>query len=96
MTASDKATRLVQIAAEAATGNLGLREDADARSIRREGEPEGRWGPLDHSDVAVHIQHDDDRVYYALERLRKERPALPLPEDINAHAAQRVRAGEGQ
>ena len=50
----------------------------------------------ENSDVIVHIQHDDDRVYYALERLWKDCPALPLPKDINAHAAQRVRAGEGQ
>jgi ribosome-associated protein len=73
-----------------------LREDADAKPIRREGEREGRWVLLDYSDIIVHIQHDEDRVYYALERLWKDCPALPLPDDINAHASQRVRAGDGQ
>jgi ribosome-associated protein len=71
-----------------------LREDADAKPIRREGEREGRWVLLDYSDIIVHIQHEEDRVYYALERLWKDCPALPLPDDINAHADQRVRAGE--
>ena len=73
-----------------------LREDADAKPIRREGEREGRWVLLDYSDVIVHVQHEEDRVYYALERLWKDCPQVPLPDDINAHSEQRVRAGEGQ
>ena len=73
-----------------------LREDADAKPVRREGEREGRWVLLDYADIIVHIQHEEDRVYYALERLWKDCPELPLPEDVNAHAAQRVRAGEGR
>src|SRR3954451_23690287 len=73
-----------------------LREDAEAKPIRREGEREGRWVLLDYADVIVHIQHEEDRVYYALERLWKDCPAIALPDDINAHSSQRVRAGEGQ
>lgn len=73
-----------------------LREDADAKPTRREGEREGRWVLLDYSDIIVHIQHEEDRVYYALERLWKDCPTVPLPDDINAHSTQRVRAGEGQ
>jgi ribosome-associated protein len=73
-----------------------LREDADVKPIRREGEREGRWVLLDYADIIVHIQHEEDRVYYALERLWKDCPELPLPEDVHAHLAQRVRAGEGQ
>lgn len=73
-----------------------LREDADAKPIRREGEREGRWVLLDYADIIVHIQHEEDRVYYALERLWKDCPEVPLPADVNAHAAQRVRAGDGQ
>jgi ribosome-associated protein len=73
-----------------------LREDADVKPIRREGEREGRWVLLDYADIIVHIQHEEDRVYYALERLWKDCPELPLPEDVHAHMAQRVRAGEGQ
>ncbi len=73
-----------------------LREDADVKPTRREGEREGRWVLLDYSDIIVHVQHEEDRVYYALERLWKDCPVVPLPEDINAHSTQRVRAGEGQ
>jgi ribosome-associated protein len=67
-----------------------------SKPIRREGEREGRWVLLDYADIIVHIQHEEDRVYYALERLWKDCPELALPEDVTAHAAQRVRAGEGQ
>jgi ribosome-associated protein len=73
-----------------------LREDAGAKPIRREGEREGRWVLLDYADIIVHVQHEEDRVYYALERLWKDCPAVPLPDDINAHSQQRVRAGDGQ
>jgi ribosome-associated protein len=73
-----------------------LREDAGAKPIRREGEREGRWVLLDYADIIVHVQHEEDRVYYALERLWKDCPAVPLPDDINAHSEQRVRAGDGQ
>jgi ribosome-associated protein len=69
-----------------------LREDADAKPVRREGEREGRWVLLDYIDVIVHIQHEEDRVYYSLERLWKDCPLIELPESINAHAAQRPRA----
>jgi ribosome-associated protein len=52
----------------------------DAKPIRREGERENRWVLLDYGDIIVHIQHAEERVYYALERLWKDCPTLPLPE----------------
>jgi ribosome-associated protein len=73
-----------------------LREDGGVKPVRREGEREGRWVLLDYAEIIVHVQHEEDRVYYALERLWKDCPAVRLPDDINAHSAQRVRAGEGQ
>ena len=72
-----------------------LRE-AGVEPARREGRRDGRWVLLDYADIIVHIQHEEDRVYYALERLWKDCPEVPLPTDINAHASQRVRAGDGQ
>jgi ribosome-associated protein len=69
---------------------------AGAKPVRREGEREGRWVLLDYADIIVHVQHEEDRVYYALERLWKDCPEMSLPDDINAHASQRVRAGDGQ
>ena len=118
MTVSDKATQLVNTAAEAAADKLAediiafdvgehlfitdafllcsapndrqvravvdeVRRrltDIGAKPVRREGEREGRWVLLDYGDIVVHIQHSDERAYYALERLWKDCPVLPLPE----------------
>jgi ribosome-associated protein len=52
-----------------------------AKPVRREGERDGRWVLLDYVDVVVHVQHTEERHYYALERLWKDGPELPLPED---------------
>jgi ribosome-associated protein len=54
----------------------------DAKPVRREGEREGRWVLLDYIDVVVHVQHAEDRQYYALERLWKDCPTVPLPEAV--------------
>jgi ribosome-associated protein len=56
----------------------------DAKPIRREGEREGRWVLLDYSDIVVHIQHAEERVYYALERLWSDCPLIDLPSDAPA------------
>jgi ribosome-associated protein len=52
-----------------------------AKPIRREGKSEGRWVLLDFGDIVVHVQHAEDRVYYALERLWKDCPVIELPAD---------------
>lgn len=135
VTASEKATQLVHIAADAAADKLAdgiiaydvseqlvitdafvlcsapndrqvraiveevekrLREEAQVKPIRREGERDGHWVLLDYIDIIVHIQHEEDRLFYALERLWKDCPQIELPAGINAHGAQRVRAGEAQ
>jgi len=60
---------------------------AGAKPVRREGEREGRWVLLDYLDVVIHVQHADEREFYALERLWKDCPRLPLPEPVGARAA---------
>jgi ribosome-associated protein len=52
-----------------------------AKPVRREGKSAGRWVLVDFGDVVVHVQHSEDRVYYALERLWKDCPVIDLPED---------------
>lgn len=54
-----------------------LRE-LDAKPVRREGDREQRWVLLDYLDLVVHIQHNDERRLYALERLWHDCPAIPL------------------
>ncbi|MBT2234010.1 ribosome silencing factor [Nonomuraea sp. NEAU-A123] len=68
-----------------------LRADADAKPVRREGEREGRWVLLDYLDIVVHVQHEEDRTFYALERLWKDCPAIPLPESVAQANIQRAR-----
>ena len=52
-----------------------------AKPVRREGEREGRWVLLDYLDVIIHVQHAEERVYYALERLWRDCPLISLPEE---------------
>jgi ribosome-associated protein len=55
--------------------------ELEAKPVRREGQEEGRWVLLDYLDIVVHVQHAEERTYYALERLWKDCPMLPLPAD---------------
>ncbi|MBF6273484.1 MULTISPECIES: ribosome silencing factor [Nocardia] len=52
---------------------------AGQKPVRREGTREGRWVLLDYVDVVVHIQHSDERNFYALERLWKDCPQVEVP-----------------
>jgi ribosome-associated protein len=54
-------------------------KEAGATLVRREGEREGRWVLLDYLDIVVHVQHEDERSYYMLERIWKDCPVIPLP-----------------
>lgn len=63
------------------------------KPVRREGEREGRWVLLDYVDIVVHILHTDERAYYALERLWKDCPTLPLPEKATSARGVHVAGG---
>ncbi len=47
-----------------------------AKPVRREGERAGRWVLLDFNDIVVHVQHSDEREFYALDRLWKDCPHI--------------------
>ena len=66
---------------------------AGAQPVRREGERESRWVLLDYLDIVVHVQHAEERVFYALERLWKDCPVLPLPEPVTATGGQGAAGG---
>lgn len=69
---NDRQVRAVVDAVEDRLRELG------AKPVRREGVREARWVLLDFDEIVVHVQHTDDRQYYALERLWKDCPALDL------------------
>ena len=54
------------------------------KPIRREGQRDGRWVLLDYGDVVVHVQHAEEREFYALERLWRDCPVIPLPADVTS------------
>ena len=52
------------------------------KPLRREGKSEGRWVLLDFGDVIVHVFHEEERMYYGLERLWNDCPILPISVDV--------------
>lgn len=54
---------------------------AGTKPVRREGAREGRWVLLDFVDVVVHVQHAEERSFYALERLWKDCPRIEFDPD---------------
>ncbi len=60
--------------------------EAGYKTLRREGRAEGRWVLLDFGDLVVHVFHEEDRMYYSLERLWKDCPVIALDLPV-AHEA---------
>lgn len=52
--------------------------EAGVKYLRREGKETGRWILLDFGDVVCHVMHEEDRMYYSLERLWKDCPVVKL------------------
>jgi ribosome-associated protein len=71
---NDRQVRAIVDAVEEALQRQG------AKPVRREGEREGRWVLLDFGELVVHVQHAEERTYYALERLWRDCPEIPLPD----------------
>ena len=49
--------------------------------LRREGKNTGRWILLDFGDIICHVFHEEDRMYYSIERLWKDCPVVKLDLD---------------
>jgi len=71
---NDRQVRAIVDAVEEALDRI------DVDPIRREGEKTGRWVLLDYGDIVVHVQHEEERVFYDLARLWKDCPLLELAE----------------
>ena len=64
--------------------------DLGAKPVRREGVQDGRWVLLDFAEIVVHVQHQEERVFYALERLWKDCPTIPFSDSDVDRSAQRA------
>ena len=58
-----------------------------AKPVRREGERDGRWVLIDYGEIVVHVQHEEEREFYALERLWRDCPTIALPADVTSGPA---------
>lgn len=67
--------------------------EAGSRTLRREGRDGGRWVLIDFGDLVVHVFHGEERMYYGLERLWLDCPAIPVA-DLVPHASGTSTAGE--
>ncbi len=70
--ANDRQVKAIVDAVEDRLRELG------AKPVRREGERDGRWVLIDYADIVVHVQHAEERAFYALERLWRDCPTIPL------------------
>jgi ribosome-associated protein len=55
-----------------------------AKPVRREGERDGRWVLIDYAEIVVHVQHAEEREFYALERLWRDGPVISMPADVTS------------
>ena len=55
--------------------------------LLEEGLAEGRWVLLDYGEIVVHVQHEEERMFYALERLWRDCPVIELPADVAGPAS---------
>lgn len=69
---SDRQVRSLVDAMDEALLKSGVRRKG------REGFDEGRWVLVDYGDLVVHVQQDEDREFYALERLWADCPSIGL------------------
>lgn len=73
--ATGRSERNAQAIADAIEDELN---STGTKTLRREGRAEGRWVLLDFGDVVCHVFHEDDRLFYSLERLWKDCPVIEL------------------
>ncbi len=79
--ASASNDRQVKAIVEAVEDSL---RELGAKPVRREGERDGRWVLMDYAEIVVHVQHEEERAFYALERLWRDCPLIELPASVTS------------
>jgi len=74
---SGRNERMVQSIADEVDRQLS---EAGSPPLREEGRSAGRWALLDCGEIMVHIFHDEERLFYQLERLWRDSPVITLPD----------------
>tara|TARA_B110000977_G_scaffold173332_1_gene226422 strand:+ start:481 stop:861 length:381 start_codon:yes stop_codon:yes gene_type:complete len=60
--------------------------DQGYSKVRQEGRADGRWVLLDFGEIIVHVFHEEERLFYQLERLWRDCPVITLaPELANSN-----------
>ena len=93
MSLPDATAELASLVARAAHDRGGIWAEQHRRPAHIEGRAEGTWVLLDYSDMLVHVLSEEEREYYALERLWGDCPAVPIDvdtEEARAAAAERA------
>jgi ribosome-associated protein len=72
---SAKNERLVSAIADEIEAKL---HEVGVEARRREGKTTSRWIMLDFGDLAVHVMHEEERMYYTHERLFGSCPSIQL------------------
>lgn len=72
---SAKNERLVSAIADEIEYKL---QEVGVEAKRREGKTTSRWIMLDFGDLAVHVMHEEERMYYTHERLFGSCPSIQL------------------
>lgn len=75
---NDRQVKSIVDAVEERLRNVG------AKPVRREGERDGRWVLMDYGEIVVHVQHEEERLFYALERLWCDCPVIALPKSVTS------------
>ncbi|GAA2023825.1 ribosome silencing factor [Agromyces tropicus] len=70
--------------------------DEGQEVLRREGRDGGRWALLDFGDLVVHVFHREERMYYGLERLWRDCPAIPVAPLLERDGSSAPSGGGGQ
>lgn len=60
-----------------------LKEQHNSALLRREGKDSGTWVLLDYGHMVIHVQHEQERAVYGLDRLYADVPQvdMDLPEE---------------